>query len=817
MNRKNLFFLFLVISLNCIICETDDCYTDFENVKKSSCVNLLYGNNTHTCTYSDNKCEVNYLHCTDYTGTDQDVCKKINPSDPLKKCKIVDNHCTEVYRICEDSKGESDCFELKVDEKGSSTGQRCLYYQDKCKAYYDSCSDIKNANIENKETTCNNNIPMTVTSTCLWDQDDCKEQENSRVCSDYEIFGHIDETNSPSRIKQCYQFKAPENYQCVIYGKTCKAVYAGCENWSVGKGECKDYFPINSHSIVPNKKCNSTSDGSGCTEIPKLCHEYNEDFDQCISLITTINDVSKKICVLDNNNKKCTEKFTACAAYNSVISDSTKRTENECTQIVPQNDIFKCVFDKADNTCNEKRKKCEDFTSSQKCEAYIPELDNKKCIWKNNKCIEVYKTCSDYNSNVNANDKNAADCQAIIENSFTKCVYFENNKTCVSKERNCSDYEAGQDKYNYCTSIGFKSNNIPDNNFGCAYDNGKCIYQYKSCSSYEGNDTKICESIIATYPKYSKCALENDKTCTEVSRHCSEYTGNSDVCSYYEPSDTSQYICALVDNKCIEQRNAPTQKIYSYCSDYRGKDKSICESISSHLGSIATNEYTVYYSTKCSFEDERCVRKEISCNEVKTVSQCKSIVLKNTRKHCVFVDGRCKEQYRTCTDYNNDEDVEVIDRTTCEGIVSEPCAFSAPTSQDQKGTCTSRAAQCSDFRFELLQLQCALITPTNRVVNKCVYNNGYCKTTMKNCKEIDLSSSLESAKEKLCESAPTTGDNKKCVYDSSIDSDGCQEIDKPKEEPQNPDNDDEQNKEDENTGREIYLKYLVIFILFLLF
>ena len=80
----------------------------------------------------------------------------------------------------------------------------------------------------------------------------------------------------------------------------------------------------------------------------------------------------------------------------------------------------------------------------------------KRCVSINNKCVEQYKKCEDYNGN---NNKECESIEPYDENihytDYQKKCVFENKK-CITKEKtSCSDYKLEGDKYS-CVGIKLK-------------------------------------------------------------------------------------------------------------------------------------------------------------------------------------------------------------------------------------------------------------------------------------------------------------------------------------------------------------------------
>ena len=226
--------------------------------------------------------------------------------------------------------------------------------------------------------------------------------------------------------------------------------------------------------------------------------------------------------------------------------------------------------------------------------------ESKKCSFYNNKCVNTYKSCEDYKDNIQKDI-----CESItIENYPDKKCIFENNK-CIEKERTCSEFKTGKEAISNCHSL-----HPNDANKICIFKNNKCEEQYKKCEDYKDNIQKdICESIQPFNENdeidvSQKCVYDNE-TCIQKDRYCTEYNYDWGVyryiCEQLYPLNSSK-ICALVNNKCIEQ--------FAECEDYNGKEKNICESIEpSNI------------KNKCVLLGDKCTsKKKASCSDYKSGS-----------------------------------------------------------------------------------------------------------------------------------------------------------------------------------------------------
>lgn len=773
MNKELLLIILLFINPYFIKgTNVDKCSEHFESIIGPKCSGIFDAESDYKCYYANNKCNYDYNGCAGYkpispqTTIDPNVCVKIATS-PNEICRAKNENtiCSSEKKTCEEYKEGVDVCELL--DSGDSDNKQCIlnpFNNYKCESHFKTCSGITNA------TLCNSTILSDYKSYCYMDSlsepanPTCKS--GTRLCSSYQYFKR-DEVTCKDLVG------TSDDKSCIFDEKNnnCNEGLADCINYEGDNNNtCATYKPIDdNHEVIPLKKC--VYDGAlvanKCHQIDKICRDYNGEGEEfCETLKTSKTENTR--CFLDGNN--CKEKYIKCEAFNSDIEN---KLETNCSKIIPYvvdgesikniNLHYKCEL-QTENQCKPIKKECSEISDEKVCKSHVLTTSpSKHCVFKNGKCIEEYATCSHYNSLENAL-KNHSYCIGIEESPNTKCVFNDNTKECKSEPKECKDYVTGQSE-EYCTSI-------KNDTFRCALINGQCKEQYVSCGKYQDynkeEDEEInredCESIILE-DESNRCIFEEDSKCVQYPKECSDYTGDSkQICeTNYQPLDTD-YKCVFIDNKCVERPK------YQYCSSYRQKDQSICESIV--LSDI--------YSTKCILQNGICTKVDIPCTDATNAEECSEIILKdNTKKHCVFYNNQCVEKYRSCSDYYGD--VEKINKAICEGIIDEKCIFSNETEEQPKGNCKiDDNKNCTDFKVDVYSAGCISYTDTlDDKTKKCVYNSGICLTTAKYCLELTFTDEEEEEDIKSkCESAPTSGDNKKCTINS--DGSGCKEIDKDK-------------------------------------
>lgn len=831
MNRKLLLIFLLFISPYFIICvdETDECNDYFETIKTTECQKFNPTNEgTDMCSYDDtNGCRNVYKSCSLYTvgvgeTINSETCTNIPATTRYEKCMVDGNECKEKNRLCKDYiSGEDDCESLHVLETGTESGSedtRCVLVDSVCKAHYKDCTKVST----NNGDQCINNIPEDQTTICVWkgETDGCKSQP--KACSKYAELKKLGFNVICNKLTPTNELN-----ECVLDGENCIEIVkskSSCNKYVNDEDTlCGDFIAtetIGEEKYLLNyKKCTKNT---VCTAIFKSCSEYTTQ-SECETNTLHVEDSTKTRCIFEGGN--CIEKSIACSAFENDATKEVDENKAACAAISPYNidtddnsiisldEHSKCELD--GTQCKKIDKECEDIEKKDVCLSHYFTSDEKKttkkCIYNSSetpKCKEVYMNCNLYNENVSP--KTSDGCTEIYLNDLIYRCSFDSDNNCNTLELDCS--VANDKTKEYCSSL--KPTN--DTHYCLFTDDKKCIEQYISCNGVK--DLKECHSNVPK-TQNSKCYIKDDKTCEMKKKDCSDYKGNmEDECkdkSIYSPLDDTNYECAFIDNKCVEQ---PIQT-NTYCSDYRGTNKEICESI--------TLADSTSYSVKCIFKDNICMKYETQCSDATSEKECYSIILKNNnKKHCVYINNQCQEQYRTCKNYFDDvSDDDIINKTICENIVGDKCEYTAPTISETKGNCESNN-KCVDFKVEYIQDQCLLKAPVD-FTKKCVYSNKKCKKEAKTCLELStfVGNPSDTDKESACKKAQAST-NKECAL--KVDKTGCKEIDKitndnnesnPSSQDNNNNNNNNNNNQDENnnSSKIQHLNELIIIILCLLF
>lgn len=818
MKKQFIFFIVLFIFYVTAVNAASEC-SDFEAIIRKKCNDL--SSPGEYCYYSDNECKVWYQDCEDYNpdnNFNDNICTKINPSNSLKKCVVKNDEydenkkwCVSENKKCEDHNYKDECVELEAD-----TNKRCVLFNGECKAHFDDCS----VNSLNDKEICEKNIPRAKGNQCIWNELSSICQAESRKCKDYIEFLDIEGRN-----KECSELEYNTDSGAVCYwNKTnniCTEGYLQCEHLT-DKTKCNSIIPLNvdRNGFDNLLKCVPTD--SECETKKRTCNDYNnnkreEDTEEICKNLSPENEDNRnnKMCILNENNKKCEEIYITCDSYNLVIEENN-RIENDCKSIKPRDvslpdptleikDEYKCILEA--KSCIERKKDCNEFNNNEDiCNQHFPNDFNKKCHYKDSSCIEIYKNCQIYESQEGTDNINRENCESITpwyvdndsgDRNFYKCEFKEEGgKHCETIEiKKCEDY-GGKDA-DFCKEIIIK-NSADRVKYNCVLKNDKCISQYKDCSTYKADgkkDKKTCEEITLygdndhPYP-YFRCFLEHDKDCEIKRKLCNEYKGEDEnECSKYRASDDELKICVFEDNKCIEKYK---EQIYKYCSDYKGTDKFICESIQPHK----STDNSIDYTSKCIYGKDGCERTSIECNEAKDIYECNSIVPTDSNKMCIFKDNKCVEQYRACELYQDNE--EKIDKEICESIIIDnsysyilsnlpgpnykyKCEFHQGTGNDDNDptTCKIVPRTCKDFKISSITSECISISQLlTEKTKKCSFINSVCTLVSKTC--LDLKDEITVTAE-ICKASSTSSDAKLCDVD--IDENkvikGCKEVDNP--------------------------------------
>ena len=782
--------------------KTCELYNTNENRKnKENCESIIpyvvYKNGAEDydydlkCVFSGGTCSTKDKECKDYNNMESS-CKYFTLKDTDKVCAYKGTQCIEQYKTCElynskaSSKNRNDCLAIQPYIDGRFDNSKiCDYTGDVCSTRDKSCQDITEG-----ETACLSFNPKDTNKRCIYSGSQCKEQyktcylynqnaspKDETECKNiklYDLYGNLNtkeycdfvDSECLQKKKTCSELTSQtdcesssfEDYICVFKGNKCKEQYRTCDKYNELVAEsAKNKDDCESINEGTFNKCSFNTNTKVCSKIKKDCKEISTS--SCS--FHTPTDTTKK-CILIND--QCVEQYKTCELYDA----QNTKTADVCNKIIPYrtnanyiDEDYKCVFDSQNSKCERKKKECKDITDSDTCTLFSPEdSTNKICIYENNACKEVYKSCENYNTDAN---KNEAGCKAVTyRNSYGvnyhyKCIYEQN--TCKEKKlESCSDYETRLGNTNYCTYIS-----LTDYKRCVINNNNQCVEKYTNCpGSNERVIENVCKSIELS-SEYLKCAFDDNNNCVQKEKECSEYKGDSQrYCERYAKSYDENKKCFYENNKCVSK--------YIYCSAYEGRDKTTCESIIPYDESTGNS---LYYHKKCSLIEGTCTMVDKQCGDAQTSSECDAIngYLSDSNKKCVYDNNKCIEQWKDCSTYYNN--AETVEKNICESIILDnyktKCIFTEDT---PKNKCELGNKVCTDFNIDYYQNYCSSTLTTFE--KKCVYSNSDCKESKKTCLEL---SSISSVTSDICSSASTSSSSKRCSLKD--DNSGCEEVNKP--------------------------------------
>ena len=634
----------------------------------------------------------------------------------------------------------------------STHDQFCFFIDNECKNWYKECSDYNpesnfDENVCTRIQPSSNKLKKCKVETANDGKKSCVEI--NKACSDF-----TDNT--------CLDLDLGDDKRCVFIKGKCEEHSYSCSG--LEKSKCSQNIPSSNA-----QKCIWKDDTTGCVEEPRKCADYivysektKNNLECKYHQITT--GTSNRLCVLYKD--KCLELYETCqkAETEEACINNFPLTENDKNE----NEIYyrtKCVWD---GGCKEQPRLCSDYKKIVNsyvpiyCNLYSSENALSTCFIDEEKdiCEEVAKSCENYNLIVAEKDRTEEGCKSSNHGTGKKCVL--ENKQCKEVNIECGDFTSKYECLKYDPGKEGKK---------CIFKNNLCMEEYKDCQTYndlvsEADRKKAdCESIYSfkdTGRTY-KCVFSDSKLCERKQvRKCSDYTGSdAEECQSY-PTEYKSQACAYTNNECIEKTNF----VYSYCEDYNGEDKSICESIQPRQVYSTT---TFDKESKCVLVDEggyfSCRRQAKQCSDAKDEMECSSTIVVNNKKRCVYIEKQCVEQYKTCEDYEASENV--LDKDTCESILIaddylSKCVFTAGAS-GAKGTCKKTRKTCSDFNIGHIYDKC-LALDSNFDYNdttQCTFSNNVCKTELKSCFGLYYSGD---ANEEICKNAKTSTPNAKCVF-----------------------------------------------------
>lgn len=559
--------------------DLNDCES-YKGNTKDICTSIDNGS-SDKCVFSEeagadeNKCHKPKT-CEDYDSN----CSGRSTTDNNKLCILSENKCIEQYKTCEiynsltDGKIKKDCEDIKPLKKNASNNNDF---------------DISSKCVWEKENDSDNS------ESCLRVKKECRDIYNSDEC-----FAYTPET---------------QNAICIYDNDNdeCKEVYTSCQLNSQSN-DCKAVEIYDEKRVIDySKYCEFTSPTCAQKTFSK-CADYNQKKTLDIGYCSNID--------LNKNNRKCAFVGSECVEQPQTC-DETETDREKCKEIILINDedkYYECDMDK--DKCKKKQKLCSEYHEhdEKECRKYAASDANRYCTIVNNKCIEQYKYCSDYEL-TGVDDEDEALCMSIIPYDDNgnplkthKCVLSE-TVGCMREIKRCEEASSAEE-CEYMT---------PENteNKTCVYYDSKCSEEFKSCEHY----------------------YEDEPT-----------AGN---CQKIHPPNYATTKCSFVNNKCKSEDIG--------CSDYKDEFINKCDN-------NINEQLTI--GTKCEFSGTTCTIKKKTCSELAetveeitddicksaTTSNDKECTLKSDKHGCVEISkgnsntGGGEEESKTNNGENNNEE-----------------------------------------------------------------------------------------------------------------------------------------------------------------
>lgn len=539
-------------------------YKLFQDSKTSTYEQLCAGLETgasKTCILIDNQCKEVYQSCESIT--DKNECEKAKPLNddkltynPLKKCKLSGDNCVTKPRICSDWKKGEETEETCGQLISETTGKICSFNSEKqtCEEIYKDCNSYNSvADSDKNADECEAILTGKANYKCKFVSGSCEEIEIK--CEDF------------STEESCFAYQPRfEKYKCIFKEGRCIEELKTCENFrslvmDKTKEKCESITTFGGeHGNFFGKCVYAPTTWYGCNFDKYLtCEEYKGESEYICSLYYG-GPYGK--CVM--KDKKCTSELElkSCYDYNNAVAYENK-TKEGCESIKLANSYEKCYFNENNKYCNSQTLPCSDYTGNDPaiCRLYAASK-SKSCGIVNGKCVEInnyiYKYCYNY-SGKGLDKKICEEIQPKYGNEYDfskKCVLVDEYR-CEEETKDCSEAKSEIE----CLAI------IPeDTKKRCIFKGNSCVEQYNSCEDYQNSGAEIdkntCESIIMENKPYSKCKFtEGSKTCTEVTRKCSEFKFDTIANLCYNNTlslDTkrcsySNNACSLIDiPNCLE-------------------------------------------------------------------------------------------------------------------------------------------------------------------------------------------------------------------------------------------------------------------------
>lgn len=420
-----------------------------EIIKDTVCTSHTLDDDKKKCIFKSNSCKEEFKNCDSYNGyhssdptnIEKNVCEAITPlyDGELRKYKCVykdtdgTKTCEKKLKECEEYEGNDKdlCESLSTSD---SNIYSCKLINNKCVTQYKNCyiysEQIKAGKAESNKTTCESILLLSTLYRCFYKNDKYCE-ELPILCSEAEDQYSCASSRSLNKNKKC----SFENGKCVE--KYDGEDYNYCTDYrGTDKDICISIKPYghDSYNIDYSSRCEYKN--NECVRVSKKCEEAKDE-NECGT--TTPTDTNKN-CVFTNN--KCVEQYKTCNLYNGI---SGTIDEEVCESIILKgfnsNEYLtkKCKYTpsvgEAKATCTEETRECSDFKIEfykNQCTSINPTDRTKKCMFSNNSCSAVLRTCSELSNLSGATDE---ECGKTSTSPNKRCVAKGDRSGCEEVDK----------------------------------------------------------------------------------------------------------------------------------------------------------------------------------------------------------------------------------------------------------------------------------------------------------------------------------------------------------------------------------------------
>lgn len=405
------------------------------------------------------------------------------------------------------------------------------------------------------------------------------------------------------------------------------------------------------------------------------------------------------------------------------------------------------------------------------CKKFAPDSDNQKCLFSNNKCLQVYDVdCEDYTVKEGETITDKICSLLPTTNKKYKCQAKENK--CKEIERECKDYIGEED---------FPCKNLKaGDDQHCVLSNNKCVAHYEECGSIKDNENNKCDNNLPLPSKYdskkfSKCKWDSDE-CKAVDRTCSEYKTFKDFLTNYgvnckdlKPSDASDE-----SNKCVLD-NGECKEAKADCEAYTGDAENDCKTYKH----IESDNNQVLSNYKCGIKDSKCTPIKKLCSEyIEGEVKCNQLISSKDETGnkiiCSLQGGECVEKYATCDAYNDFVEEANRSEKECQGIQplvvedadlkllsAEPIDIKCYFDKDSK-KCKEGKKECSEMTDST---SCTAHTPLlENEYKACYFKNSKCIEQFTSCEYYQDHEDKEKQNSKDCVAIREDSPTERCIF-----------------------------------------------------